>query len=327
VIYPNPRHLRAFLAVASSASFGAAAREVHMGQPALSQAIANLERVVGVALLDRTTRYVQLTPAGQDFLEDARRVLAEYERLMQRGSEWASARRGRLRILSILSVAQRLLPTLVRTFSQCHPGVDVEVFDVPDPSLHERLERREGDLAFISETDLGRGELTLPILQDPFCCIFPPEHPFAALPRVPSRLLAAEQLILPRRGKVLRSYVDGAVSRLKLAQRPIEVENLATLIGMVESGVGIALIPALSCPRAVTGGVLSRPLEQPRITRHVAIARLSEPAVMPASQAFVAHVLRELGSGTFSLPEGVQYLKPPARDVATFLSHRRSQAG
>ena len=64
MIYPNPRHLRAFVAVADSGGFGAAARAVHVGQPALSQAIANLESQIGVRLIERTTRAVRLTPVA-----------------------------------------------------------------------------------------------------------------------------------------------------------------------------------------------------------------------------------------------------------------------
>lgn len=320
MIYPNPRHLHAFVAVASSANFGVAAKEVHLGQPALSQAIANLERLVGVPLLERTTRAVKLTPAGQDFLEDARRVLAENERLMRRGSEWAASRRGTLKLLSILSVAHRLLPGVMRAFAQAHEGTRVEVFDVPDPVLRQRLARREGDLAFISETNIGPGELVLPFLRDPFHCIFPAAHRFAAQDKVPTRLLVGEQLILPRRGTVLRSYVDGAVSRLDLKRPPIEVEHLATLIGMVENGVGVSLIPALSCPPAALQSVQARPIDQPRLFRRVAFARSRDQATMPLVASFVRLTLQMIERGDLPLPPGVEFMPPSAAAVQKFLA-------
>lgn len=320
MIYPNPRHLRAFVAVATSASFGAAAREVHLGQPALSQAIANLEELVGVALLERTTRAVSLTPAGQDFLEDARRVLAENERLMRRGSDWASARRGTLKVLSILSVAQRLLPVVVHEFSHARESARVEVFDVPDPLLRERLSRREGDLAFISETNIGAAEAVLPFLRDPFYCVFPAAHRFAELASITSRRLAAEQLILPRRGTVLRSYVDGAVSRLELRHPPIEADHLATLVGLVEGGVGVCLIPALSCPPPALRSVLFRPLVHPKIFRRVAFARPRDQAPMPLTGSFVRLTIELLESGRLPLPIGVELIRPSPNAVDDFLS-------
>ena len=116
MIYPNPRHLRAFTALADTGSFSLAAEAVHLGQPALSQAIAKLEDTVGVRLIERTTRSVRLTPAGEEFLVDARRVLDAYERMMLRGTEWAHLRRGRIELLTVPSIAHRLLPALVRRF-------------------------------------------------------------------------------------------------------------------------------------------------------------------------------------------------------------------
>lgn len=320
MIYPNPRHLRAFVAIASSGNFGVAAKEVHVGQPALSQAIANLERLVGVPLLERTTRAVKLTAAGHDFLEDARRVLLENERLMRRGTQWASSRRGTLRLLSILSVAQRLLPSVIREFARAHEGTSVEVFDVPDPLLRQRLSRGEGDLAFISETNIGPGEVVLPFLRDPFFCVFPAEHRFASLGKIATRLLANEQLILPRRGTVLRSYVDGAMSRVDLKRPPIEVENLATLIGMVESGVGVCLIPALSCPPPALKSVLSRPIDQPSVFRRVAFARSRDQVPMPLVASFARLTLKMLDDGGLPLPTGVDYVRPTQNAVLKFLA-------
>ncbi|WP_137919579.1 LysR family transcriptional regulator [Hydrogenophaga sp. 2FB] len=320
MIYPNPRHLRAFVALASSSSFSVAAKEVHLGQPGLSQAIANLERLVGVPLLERTTRTVSLTAAGHDFLEDARRVLAENERLMRRGTEWAMSQRGTLRLLSILSVAQRLLPGVMREFARAHEGASIEVFDVPDPLLRQRLSRREADLGFISETNIGPGEVVLPFLRDPFFCVFPAEHPFARLAKVPTRLLTNEQLILPRRGTVLRSYIDGAISRLNLKRPPVEVEHLATLIGMVESGVGVCLIPALSCPPAALKSVLARPIDTPKVVRRVAFARSRDQATMPLVASFVHLTLKLLESGELALPAGVEFVPPTASAVQRFLA-------
>ena len=319
MIYPNPRHLRAFVALASSSSFSVAAKEVHLGQPGLSQAIANLERLVGVPLLERTTRTVSLTAAGHDFLEDARRVLAENERLMRRGTEWAMSQRGTLRLLSILSVAQRLLPGVMRAFAREHEGASIEVFDVPDPLLRQRLSRREADLGFISETNIGPGEVVLPFLRDPFFCVFPTEHPFAKLSKVPTRLLANEQLILPRRGTVLRSYVDGAISRVNLKRPPVEVEHLATLIGMVENGVGVCLIPALSCPPAALQSVLARPIDAPKIFRRVAFAKSRDQATMPLVGSFVHLTLKLLESGELVLPAGVEFMPPTPSAVQRFL--------
>lgn len=308
MIYPNPRHLRAFVAVADHGGFGAAARAVHVGQPALSQAIANLEAQVGVRLIERTTRAVSLTPAGTEFLGDARRVLAENERLMQHGAEWAAARRGSVVLLSIISVAHRLLPGVVRAFAAAHPGVKVEVHDISDVVMRERMARGEGDLAIITQTGTDTGRVVLPFLKDRFRFICQAAHPLARHERIEGGQLAGEQLILLRRGAVLRTYADRVLGRLQLQYPPIEVDQMSTLIGMVEAGLGVSLVPALSCPPLALRTVVSRPLIRPALFRCVAFARAGDRSPMPAVGAFARLALQLIDDGAVALPAGVEVL-------------------
>ena len=319
MIYPNPRHLRAFVAVADCGGFGAAARAVHIGQPALSQAIANLEAQVGVRLIERTTRAVRLTPAGAEFLIDARRVLAENDRLMTHGVEWAEARRGSLVLLSIISVAHRLLPGVVRAFNAQHPAVRVEVIDVSDVVMRDRLARGEGDLAILTETSTDSGRLVLPFLKDHFRFICPADHPLAGHEHVEGRQLANEQLILLRHGAVLRTYADRVLARLKLRHSLVEVDQLSTLIGMVEGGLGVSLIPALSCPPLALRSVVSRPFTHPEVQRRVAFARATDRSPMPAVGAFVRLALQLVASGQATLPEGVEILGVSAAGLRQFV--------
>lgn len=323
MIYPNPRHLRAFVAVAASGGFGAAARAVHIGQPALSQAIANLEALVGVKLIERTTRAVRLTPAGAEFLIDAKRVLEENDRLMRHGAEWAQALRGSLTLLSIISVAHRLLPGIVRAFKNHHPDVRVEVHDVSDVIMRERMARGEGDLAIITETNTDTGKVLLPFLQDHFRFICPAAHPLAAQSHIEGRQLKGEQLILLRHGAVLRTYADTALSRLKLIHPLIEVDQLSTLVGMVEGGLGVSLIPALSCPPLALRSVVSRPFARPDVFRRVAFARPRDRAPMPAVGAFVRLTMQLIADGTVAPPEGVEGLAASANALKLFSGDRR----
>jgi LysR family carnitine catabolism transcriptional activator len=321
VIYPNPRHLRAFVALTELGSFSAAAEAVHLGQPALSQAIANLEELVGVRLLERTSRSVRLTPAGEEFLIDARRVLDANERLIRRGAEWAHVRRGRIALLTVPSVAHRLLPALVREFNARHPEVKVEVHDHADPVLKQRLERGEGDLAILTHNDNAAGRPALPFLRDRFRVVFPAGHPFANEKQVDSSQLADEQLILLRRGALFRSFMDSVISRLTLAHQPIEVDQPGTLIGMVEAGLGVSLLPALSCPTPALKSVDSRPLGRPDVFRLLAFAvPVAEP--MPAIEEFVRIALAYLSQNAVEMPEGCQLLPIGPGRLKTFFKIR-----
>lgn len=318
VIYPNPRHLRAFVAVADHASFSIAADAVHVGQPALSQAISKLEEMVGVRLVERTTRSVRLTRAGEDFLVDARRVLEANEQMLQRGAEWAQVKRGRIDLLSIPSMAHRLLPALVREFNDKHENVTVAVHDHADPVLRVRLERGEGDLAIVTQSANAGAPASLAFLRDRFRVVVPVGHPFTRQEVVKTSQLADEHLILLCRGALFRSYMDAAVSALSLAHPPIEVDQPSTLTGMVEGGFGISLLPAMSCPTPALRSVISRPLVRPEVSRLIAFARPAERSSSPAIEAFVRLALDYLRNHTDALPQGCELLSVGDRSIRKF---------
>ena len=322
MIYPNPRHLRAFVALAETGSFSAAAEAVHIGQPALSQAIAKLEEQVGVRLIERTTRSVRFTPAGEEFLVDVRRVLDATEQMMSRGAEWASMRRGRVELLTLPSMAYRLLPALVRDFKKEHGNVEVSVHDHADPVLRLRLQRGEGDLAIITQSEGAGAVSALPFLRDRFRVVVGAKHPFAQQRAVEASQLAGEQLILLRRGALFRSYMDAAISSLTLLQAPIEVDQPGTLTGMVEGGLGISLLPALSCPSPALRSVRSVPLTGPEVFRQIAFALPPGREPMPAVQAFVRSALAFLAAHTSKLPEGCELLPVSSQRMQKFFQAR-----
>jgi DNA-binding transcriptional LysR family regulator len=327
VIYPNPRHLRAFVALAETGSFSAAAEAVHIGQPALSQAIAKLEEQVGVRLIERTTRSVRLTQAGEEFLVEARRVLEANEHMMRRGAEWAEVRRGRLELLALPSLAYRLLPALVREFSKEHMHVEVNVHDHADPVLRLRMQRGEGDLAIVTRNENAGVVSSLPFLRDRFRVVVGAKHPFARRQVIQASQLAGEQLILLRRGALFRSYMDAAISSLTLAHAPIEVDQPGTLTGMVEAGLGISMLPALSCPSPALRSVRSVPLARPEVFRDVAFVLPMEREPTPAAQAFVRTALAFLAAHALELPHGCELLPVSAQRMQKFFQERPAPSG
>ena len=138
--YPNLRHLRAFTEVARLSSFATAAQNLHISQSAVSQAIAKLELQFGVQLVDRSNRHVVLTQAGEALLPAAQRLLEDAERILRTGAEWADLKRGRLRLLSIPSIAHRILPAIVGVFRERFPLIEVDVSDDKDRPLRQRIE-------------------------------------------------------------------------------------------------------------------------------------------------------------------------------------------
>lgn len=320
MIYPNPRHLRAFVLLAEFGSFSAAAAQMHMGQPALSQAVAKLEEIVGVRLLERSTRNVRLTRAGEEFLKDANRVLGELGLLLTHGTEWAKASRGYLLLLTVPSVAHQILFPIVLEFGAHYPNVQIAVNDYVDPILRERMAQGEGDLALCTDPGTREHGPFLPLVKDEFCVVLPAQHPLAELDSIDMRQLAKEQLVLQRRGALLRSYVDPALARLRLKHQPIEVNQTLTLLGMVEAGLGVSLLPSLVAPSLFLKSIVTRPLSNPMISRTIGFVRSRERVAMPSLQAFVNVALQYVKENAHVLPAGVHPVQNSAPALAGFFS-------
>jgi LysR family transcriptional regulator, carnitine catabolism transcriptional activator len=184
--------------------------------------------------------------------------------------------------------------------------------------LRVRLERGEGDLAIVSLSDTSGTPAALPFLRDRFRVVIPSNHRFARQEVVEASQLAGERLILLRRGALFRSYMDAAISALTLAHAPIEVDQPGTLTGMVEGGLGISLLPALSCPTPALRSVMSRPLVRPEVFRLVAFAQAADRAAMPSIQEFVGTALAYLAANTNQLPEGCELLPVSAQRIRKF---------
>src|SRR5262245_45143532 len=123
------RQVRAFLAVARLRSFVRAAAELHVSQPALTVQVQQLERELGVKLLERNNRNVALTQAGEDMLLPLERLLIDAESIMGRGRDLATLRRGVLTVAAVPTVASALLPPVLREFCAAYPGITVRVRD------------------------------------------------------------------------------------------------------------------------------------------------------------------------------------------------------
>src|SRR5579875_3873835 len=142
------RHLRYFCAVADWQGFNRAANALHLSQSAVSDQILDLEREIGVRLLNRSRERVSLTPAGEIFLEDARKVLADAERAVERARRSANGETGSLRIAFLVWGASSFLPGFIREFRQLHPEVKLSLLEMLPSAQSEALIRGNLDVGF-----------------------------------------------------------------------------------------------------------------------------------------------------------------------------------
>jgi DNA-binding transcriptional LysR family regulator len=193
---------RQFATLAEELHFGRAAQRLHMTQPPLTQAIAGLERVLGVRLFDRTKRSVQLTPTGQALLPAVLDVLARAQALPARARAAADGEEGRLRLAFVSTVGFDLLPGWVRRFRDRFGAVQLDLVEATGDVQLGLLERGEVDAGFILHSPgfLPPGLMRYSVAREPLVVALPESHALASRARLSLGDVLAQQLVVfPRR--------------------------------------------------------------------------------------------------------------------------------
>jgi DNA-binding transcriptional LysR family regulator len=239
---------RQFIAVAEELHFGRAARSLHMTQPPLTQAIAQLERLLEVRLFERTKRSVQLTPAGDALLPQARELLSRAQSLPARARAAAGGELGRLRIAFVSTVGFALLPQWLRAFRARHPQVQMELIEATGDVQLEAFARGEIDAGFMLHSpDFAPSGLShLKVAREPLVLALPDAHPLASSARLPMAAVLAEPLVIfPRR--IVPSLHDAVFGMYHAAGREPQVTQEAiqmqTIVNLVAAGLGVAWVP------------------------------------------------------------------------------------
>ncbi|MFA1537876.1 LysR substrate-binding domain-containing protein [Actinomadura monticuli] len=269
------RHLRYFVAVAEELHFGRAAERLTMAQPPLSQAIRRLETELGVPLLRRSTRRVDLTDAGRAYLARARRILAEVDEAAHEARRVAAGAVGHLALGCVGSATYSLLPALSRDLSTELPGVDFSFRgEMLVPDQVAALRTGEIDLALLRPPIADLSLTVLPLRRDRLVVAVPARHPLSALARVGIAELADADLIVHSadRRSVMYDVVLGLFRDAGVEPRVRhEVGETSTLVTLVAGGLGVAVVPEPVTALALEG-VAYRPLARPSVTVDLAIA-------------------------------------------------------
>jgi DNA-binding transcriptional LysR family regulator len=286
---PEIWQLRYFIAVAERLHFGRAAAALHISQPPLSRAVRSLETTLGVSLLTRTRRRVELTPEGARLLDEARRTLTQLERAVQELRGMAAGEQGRLRIGFVSLADFSVLPGLLRGFKSAHPGVRLALREMLSPEQSAAL--AAGDLDFGLLLPPVPDTLEHMVVQrERFMAALPAQHRLARErgPLAMSALAGESFVMVPREiAPGLYDIVAGLAARagisLNVAQEAIQMQ---TVVSLVSSGLGAAIVPA-SLANLGRRGVVYRPLAD----RHPALELwLAWPpgALSAAGREFVA---------------------------------------
>ncbi|MGR7997395.1 MULTISPECIES: LysR family transcriptional regulator [unclassified Xanthobacter] len=285
----NLRQLRAFVAVAQTGSFSRAARSLGLSQSALSQAVQQLEGDLGLRLLDRTTRSVQLSAAGRDFLPGIQRVLADLDHQLQDLKDLKEHRRGQVSVTCVPSVALRLLPSVLAQFQAAHPMVSVTVKEAPRHQIIAGLRSGDAELG-VANVPGDDPELDSSfLLTDVFALVMRRDHPLADRGEVTWAEASAAGVVAMAPGTGIRLEMERG---LPVATAPHhEAEHPATLLAMVEAGVGVAPLPSLAWPRPDHPVLTFRPLVEPQVERQLFLIKRAGRDLSPAGRSFHRAIL------------------------------------
>lgn len=239
------RLLSAFVALAEEQHFRRAAERLHLTQPVLSRHLQQLEREVGVRLLERTTRRVELTDAGRVFLDASRQLLHDAERAAVRAQRAAHGEIGWLTLGFVDSAAFALLPALLRELAEARPELTVRLRELSTEPQLVAL-REDVDVGVLREVDTAEGLVVRPLVTEPLCAALPSGHPLAERDGLRLAELADEPFVLfprpqvPRVHDHLLAICDTAGFRPRIRAHALQY---TTLLALVSAGQGVALVP------------------------------------------------------------------------------------
>jgi len=290
------RHLRYFVTVAEELHFGRAAERLFISQPPLSQQIQQLEREIGVALFLRTSRSVQLTPAGEVFLRDARLILVAVDNAVLGAKRAARGEEGWLGIGFAASATYDLLPAVLHDFRQSYPAIELSLVESNAAEQAAALHDHSIHVGFARPPIVDDLFVVAAVLKEPFVVALPATHPLAASSDVSLSELASEDFVSFPEGP-LPSYAQSVRQACETASgftpRVVqEVREMQTAISLVVAGLGIALLPA-SVANLQRAGLVLLPLQEPAPRTELAVvSRRDDPS--PVLANFLAIVQAQI---------------------------------
>ncbi|NOG53894.1 MAG: LysR family transcriptional regulator [Planctomycetes bacterium] len=281
------RQLEYLVAVADHAGFTKAAKACSVAQPSLSQQIAKLEDEIGLPLFERMGRTVTPTDAGQVMIDRARGILAAIEDAHFEARHVGRAIAGRLRVGTVATVAQLILPDVVARFARKHPDVELIIQEQTTEVLSQQTISGELDLAIVSREITDARLRAEKLLTEQFLLALPAEHHLSARKRIQPESLEECRFVLhqPRQGAVtiVEEYCRQQGFEPLIACRGIQ---LATVQAMVGAGLGVAFVPEMAARSDRSASRVYRPIVHSGPSRSISLVTRRHRMHTPASLLF-----------------------------------------
>ncbi|MCU1551824.1 MAG: LysR family transcriptional regulator [Glaciihabitans sp.] len=288
-------HLRWFQAVADGDTVTDTAAAAFMTQPAMSRALARLEKEVGADLFFRSGRGLKITPAGRVFKPFADEILDRYDGGLRSVAHLMSPDTGTVPIAFLHTLGTWFVPQLLSGFHRKHPRVEFELQQRGEAGLREELLAGSADVIITSESPTEPDVAWQQLLVEPLALAVPPGHRLANRKRVRLSEAAGDSFIVLGRGYGLRQITERLCREAGFNPRiGFEGEEVETLRGLVSAGLGVSLLPDPAAPGARLGdSSLLLPITDVRAERTIGIAWLAKRELPGPSAAFRDYVIAE----------------------------------
>ncbi|HZN79274.1 MAG TPA: LysR family transcriptional regulator [Mycobacterium sp.] len=293
------RHLRSFVAVAEELHFGRAAERLHIAQSPLSQQIQRLERQVGATLFERNRRKVELTEAGHAMLRHAREALAQADLAENAARTAAAGRAGLLRVGFLGSAALAILPRIVPPWRATAPDVALRLVEGSSGEHIRAVHDQRLDVAFVRPPATTAGLVVYPVWHEPVVAVLPATSDLSRRERLRLRDLRDQPFVLFPRDSAPDFHDELTRACTRVGFTPAvayECTAMPTVVGLVASGLGVALVPR-SINSIGLDGVVYRELADAHPEARIAMV-VSTTNDRPAVRHFIDSVIRlDLNSG------------------------------
>lgn len=287
----SSRELQAVCTISECGSFMAAALTLNVSQSALTRTVQRVEEAIGVELFSRSTRRVDITPAGQEFVDLANRVLSDLSISYENMRSLSAEQRGRIIVSSVMSAAYTQMPTLVASYRRERPHVEIQLREGIHGTVLDDVRSGVADMGITYLDEIPAEFSAFELGHEALHLVMPKNHPLSSKEGIRVEDLSDVDLVSMPKAAHTRKLLDGLASIAGLRLRHVvTVHQFATAMQCVRAGVGIALVPGGAVSAALGVGLVSRPLVKPRLKRIIGVLMLKHRASTPAAEAFFSHL-------------------------------------
>lgn len=286
--------LRVFTSIVKRQNFTRAGDEMGLTQSAVSRAVVELESLVGVRLIDRTTREVSLTGAGRALAARLDRVLEELDQALDEVAGLADADGGTVSVASSSMLSANLMPTCIATCAIQAPGIRFILVDRTNEDVLESVRIGQVDFGVVVEPPSMTDFHFEVVVNDIFVMVAPIDHPLAKVKDLDWTALEGAELVLLDHASGSRRLIDGALARHGVScEVKQEVGHPTTVLGLVNAGIGISVMPALALPPGGLKSLVALPLT-PTVQRSIMMIRRRNRMLSPVAERIWALVRRTI---------------------------------